>query len=232
MLLAGVTTFGAVHDILSGFYITGTARIMEAILVTGGLVTGVAGADFLLGRLGLRLHIDAAAPPTLADLPALLGASVVIVLGFAIAVQVPWRAFWVVCLLGALAEFLFLTGSGADFGLVWSSAMSAIGVGLVAAIAARLVRTPPLVIVVSALVPLVPGLSLFRGLLQMSEGDISGLLSMITAAAIAAALAAGALLAQFVVQYLWGPARRLQRRFIGPLMALPVRLGRGPTGRI
>jgi uncharacterized membrane protein YjjP (DUF1212 family) len=232
MLLAGVTTFGAVHDILSGFYITGTARIMEAILVTGGLVTGVAGADFLLGRLGLRLQIGADTPPTFADLPALLGASVVIVLGFALAVQVPWRAFWVVCLLGALAEFLFLTGSGADFGLVWSSAMSAIGVGLVAAVAARLVCTPPLVIVVSALVPLVPGLSLFRGLLQMSEGDIAGLFSMITAAAIAAALAAGAILSQFMVQYLWGPARRLQRRFIGPLMALPVRLGRGPTGRI
>jgi uncharacterized membrane protein YjjP (DUF1212 family) len=232
MLLAGVTTFGAVHDTLSGFYVTGTARMMEAVLITGGLVTGVAGAGLLLGRFGLRLKVDASALPTLADLPALLAASVVIVIGFALAVQVPWRAFWVVCLLGALAEGLYLAGIDAEFGQVWASAASAIGVGLAAAVAARIVRTPPLVIVVSALVPLVPGLSLFRGLLELSEGRITGLLSLLTAGAVAGGLAAGAILAQYVVQYVWGPGRRLQRRFIGPLMALPVRLGRGPSKRI
>lgn len=232
MLLAGVTTFGAVHDTLSGFYVTGTARLMEALLISGGLVTGVAGAALLLGRLGLDLRIEATTAPTLADLPVLLVASVVIVAGFSLAAQVPWRAFWVVCVLGALAEFLYLAGVGAELGVVWSSGASAIGVGLVAAVAARIVRTPPLVIVVSALVPLVPGLILFRGLLQLSEGSMEGLVSLLTAGAVAGALAAGAILAQYVVQYVWGPARRLQRRFIGPLMALPVRLGRGTTKRI
>ena len=232
MLLAGVTTFGAVHDTLSGFYITGTARMMEAVLITGGLVTGVAGASLLLGRLGLELPIEANLAPTLANLPVMLVASVVIVAGFSLAAQVPWRAFWVVCLLGALAEFIYLAGTNAGFGLVWSSGASAIGVGLLAAIAARIVRTPPLVIVVSALVSLVPGLILFRGLLQLSEGDIGGLLSLLTAGAVAVALAAGAILAQYLVQYIWGPTRRLQRRFVGPLMALPVRLGRGTGKRI
>jgi uncharacterized membrane protein YjjP (DUF1212 family) len=232
MLLAGVTTFGAVHDTLSGFYLTGTARMVEALLITGGLVTGVSGSALLLGRFGLQLQIDANPFVTLADLPILLGASVIIVVGFALAVQVPWRALWVVCLLGALAEFLYVAGTNAGFGLVWSSASSALGVGLAAAVAARIVRTPPLVIMVTALVPLVPGLTLFRGLLQFSEGDINGLLSMLTAAAVAMSLAAGALLSQYLVQYIWGPARRLQRRFVGPLMALPVRMGRGKTKRI
>jgi uncharacterized membrane protein YjjP (DUF1212 family) len=232
MLLAGVTTFGAVHDTLSGFYLTGTARMVEALLITGGLVTGVSGSALLLGRFGLTLEIDANPFVTIAELPILLAASVVIVLGFALAVQVPWRAFWVVCLLGALAEFLYIAGANAGFGLVWSSASSAMGVGLAAAVAARTVRTPPLVIMVTALVPLVPGLTLFRGLMQLSEGDINGLLSMLTAAAVAMSLAAGALLSQYIVQYIWGPARRLQRRFVGPLMALPVRMSRGKTKRI
>lgn len=232
MLLAGVTTFGAVHDTLSGFYLTGTARLMEAMVITGGLVTGVAGASLLLDRLGLGLRVDSDVTLTLANLPLLLAASVVVVCGFGLAVQVPWRAFWVVCLLGAGAEFLYLAGSNAGFGLVWSSGAAAVGVGLLAAVAARIVRTPPLVIMVSALVPLVPGLSLFRGLLQVSEGEINGLLSLLTAGAVAAALAAGAILAQSLVQFVWGPARRLQRRFVGPLMALPVALGRGAGNRI
>jgi uncharacterized membrane protein YjjP (DUF1212 family) len=232
MLLAGVTTFGAVHDTLSGFYVTGTARMMEAVLITAGLVTGVAGSGLLLGRLGLDLAMSATIAPTLADLPVLLAAAVVIVGGFALAAQVPWRALWVVCLLGALAESLYLAGIGAELGPVWASGASAFVVGLAASVAARIVRTPPLVIVVSALVPLVPGLALFSGLLNLSEGSIDGVLGLLTAAAIAGALAAAAILAQYLVQYVWGPARTLQRRFIGPLMALPVRLGRGTTKRI
>ena len=230
MLLAGVTTFGAVHDTLSGFYLTGTARALEAMVITGGLVTGVAGASLMLSRLGFGLRVDSDVALTLANLPLLLVASVVVVIGFGLAVQVPWRAFWVVCLLGAVAEFLYLAGANAGFGLVWSSGAAAVGVGLLAAVAARIVRTPPLVIMVSALVPLVPGLSLFRGLLQVSEGEIEGLLSLLTAGAVAAALAAGAILAQSLVQFVWGPARRLQRRSIGPLMALPI--GRGSGKRI
>jgi hypothetical protein len=66
----------------------------------------------------------------------------------------------------------------------------------------------------------------------LSEGNNSGLLSLLTAGAMALALAAGAILAQYLVQYVWGPARRLQRRFVGPLMALPVALGRGAGKRI
>lgn len=232
MLLAGVTTFGAVHDTLSGFYLTGTARLVEALLITAGLVTGVSGAALFLAQFGLELEIYSTPVVTLVGLPILLAASVVIVVGFALAVQVPWRAIWVVCVLGALAEFLYVAGIAGGFGLVWASAASALGVGLLAAVMARLVRTPPLVIMVTALVPLVPGLTLFRGLLKLSEGDINGLLSLLTAAGIAMALAAGALLSQYVVQLVWGPARRLQRRFVGPLMALPVRLGRDATKRI
>ncbi len=232
MLLAGVTTFGAVHDTLSGFYLTGTARLVEALLITAGLVTGVSGAALFLARFGLLLEIDSNPIGTLAGLPVLLVAAVVIVTGFALAVQVPWRAIWVVCVLGVLAEFLFVAALAGGFGLVWGSAASALGVGLLASVMARLVRTPPLVIMVTALVPLVPGLTLFRGLLKLSEGDINGLLSLLTAAGIAMALAAGALLSQYVVQIVWGPARRLQRRFVGPLMALPVRLGRNATKRI
>jgi uncharacterized membrane protein YjjP (DUF1212 family) len=232
MLLAGVTTFGAVHDTLSGFYVTGTARLMEALLITAGLVAGVAGASMLLGRFGLTLEISPTALLTLADLPVQLAASVVIVIGFGLAAQVPWRAFWAICVLGALAELLYLLGVGAQFGLVWSSAGAAVAVGLLAAIASRIVRTPPLAIVVSALVPLVPGLILFRGLLQLADADITGLLSMLSAAAVAGALAAGAILGQYLVQLAWGPTRRLQRRFIGPLMAMPVRFGRNKGTRI
>ncbi|KQQ94350.1 hypothetical protein ASF62_09525 [Leifsonia sp. Leaf325] len=226
MLLAGVTTFGAVHDTLSGFYVTGTARLVEAVLITSGLVAGVLGATLLLTRFGIVLEIDGTMAPSIEGLTVQLIAAVIIVFGFALAVQVPLRAFWAVCLLGAAAELLYLLFIGAESGIVFASAGASVIVGMLAAIAVLVVRVPPLVVVVSALIPLVPGLALFQGLLQVADADINGLLSLLTAAAVAAALAAGAILGQYLVQAVLGPARKLQRRFVGPLMALPIQLGR------
>ena len=51
---------------------------------------------------------------------------------------------------------------------------------------------PPLVVVVSAIVPLLPGLSIYRGLSLLSEGGTAvsqGLLAMVTAASVATATA-------------------------------------------
>lgn len=226
MLLAGVTTFGAVHDALSGFYVTGTARFVEAMFITGGLVAGVGMSTLLLTRFGLTLEIDPASAPGLGNLPVQLAASALITLGFALAVQVPRRALWAACLLGVVAELIYVVGLDAALGTVFSAATAALGVGLIAAIVVRLVRVPPIVIVVSGLVPLVPGLILFTGLMQLSEGSIDGVLSMLAAASVAVALAAGAILGQYLVQAVWGPVRALPRRFVGPLMALPVKLNR------
>ncbi|MET0843774.1 MAG: threonine/serine exporter family protein [Mycetocola sp.] len=226
MLLAGVTSFGAVQDVLTGFYVTGTARVLEALLITGGLVAGVAGTTMLLARFGLVLDIAPYMAPTFSDLPLLLVAAVVTILGFALAVEVPPRAIWAVSVLGIAAYLVYTGGIAAQFGVGWSAASAAVVVGVLSAVASRIVRTPPLPLVVSALVPLVPGLILFRGLLELSAGSIDGVLSMLEAAAVAVALAAGALLGQYLVQNALGPARRIQRRFVGPLMGVQVRLGR------
>lgn len=232
MLLAGVTTFGAVQDVLSGFYVTGTARVLEALLITGGLVAGVAGTTMLLARFGLVLDIAPYVPPTFADIPLQLAASVVIIVGFALAVEVPPRAIWAVSLLGMVAYLVYTTGVATDVGVAWAAGTAALVVGILSAVASRLVRIPPLPLVVSALVPLVPGLILFRGLLELSDGSIDGLLSMLEAASVAVALAAGALLGQYLVQNALGPARRIQRRFVGPLMGVQVRLGRAREEKI
>lgn len=226
MLLAGVTSFGAVQDVLSGFYVTGTARVLEALLITGGLVAGVAGTNMVLARFGILLNIEPFVPPTLEGITVALIGSVVIIIGFALGVEVPPRAIWAVCLLGVLGYLVFAAALASDFGMAWSGGLAAFVVGVLAAFASRAARVPPLPLVVSALVPLVPGLILFRGLLELSDGSIDGLLSMLEAASVAVALAAGALLGQYVIQSLLGPARRIQRRFVGPLMGVQVRLSR------
>ena len=43
MLLAGIGFMGALQDALSGFYVTGGARLTEALLATAGIIAGVSG---------------------------------------------------------------------------------------------------------------------------------------------------------------------------------------------
>ena len=55
MLLAGIGFMGAIQDALSGFYITGGARILEAMLATAGIIAGVSAGLTLAASLGVDL---------------------------------------------------------------------------------------------------------------------------------------------------------------------------------
>ena len=96
------------------------------------------------------------------------------------------------------------------------------GVGLVSYAASGRVRVPALVVVVSCIVPLLPGLSIYRGLSMLSEGTEGGLLSMVNAAAIAIALSSGVILGEYVAQPLKREARRLETRLSGPRLVGPI----------
>ena len=43
MLLSGIGFMGALQDCLSGYYVTGSARMTEALLATAGIIAGVSG---------------------------------------------------------------------------------------------------------------------------------------------------------------------------------------------
>ncbi len=77
-------------------------------------------------------------------------------------------------------------------------------------------------LVTAGIVPLLPGLSIYRGLALFGQGSNAGLVAMATAAAIAIALSAGVILGQYVAQPLKREARRLERRLAGPRLVGPL----------
>ncbi|PXA64692.1 hypothetical protein CVS29_14165 [Arthrobacter psychrochitiniphilus] len=230
VLLAGVTTFGAVQDTLTGFYVTGLARMTEAVVITVGIAAGIIGTSLLLARVGVPLVISVSEARSSHGPTVTIVAAIVIVVGFALAAQLPWRALGAVVVLGAATEFFYLLSIAAGAGTVWGSALTAVVIGALASLSARLTRTPPLPTVVTSLVPLLPGFVLFNGLMQVADGSVTGLLGMFTAAAVAGALAAGAILGQFLIDLAVSPVRG-QRRVTGPLLALPARFSRKRSQR-
>jgi uncharacterized membrane protein YjjB (DUF3815 family) len=118
---------------------------------------------------------------------------------------------------------VYRTVTLADIGVAWASATAAVAIGIVGYSVAGRFRIPPLVVVVSGIVPLLPGLSIYSGLFLMAEGDVNGLISLATALAVAIALASGVILGEYVAQPLKREARRLEARLAGPRLVGPFR---------
>ena len=112
----------------------------------------------------------------------------------------------------------------------WSVAIAALFVGLVGYAVAQRFRVPPLILVVSAVVPMLPGISIYRGLSLLGEGSrrdtAEGLVALITAASVALAHAAGVILGEYLAQPLARSSRRVESRLAGPRLVGPLHLPR------
>ncbi len=237
MLLAGIGFMGALQDALTGFYITAGARLIEALLATAGIIAGVSGGLGLASVIGVEIPpIDPGRTGIQEVGLAALGAAVAAA-AFAFSSYSPKRMLVPVALVAAAAMAISLSAETPEgIGRTWSVALAALFVGLVGYTLAGRLRVPPLILVVSAVVPMLPGLSIFRGLSLLAEGNRintpEGLVALITAASVALALAAGVILGEYVAQPLKREARRVESRLAGPRLIGPVRvLSRTSGGR-
>ena len=222
LLLAGINFMGAIQDALTGFPLTAGARILEAILATSGVIAGVSGGITVGRMLGVDLGRLDPGFTSFSDLPVMTLGAAITASAFAFAAYAPPRSLVPIALIAGVAEVVFYSTFDRGLGVAWSSAMASVLIGLVSYAVAARVRVPPLVIVVSSIVPLLPGLSIYRGLYLLSEGG-NGLLSMINAAAIAIALASGVIFGEYIAQPLKREARRLEGRLSGPRLVGPLR---------
>ncbi|MGH3367316.1 MAG: threonine/serine ThrE exporter family protein [Nocardioidaceae bacterium] len=230
VLLAGIAFVGAVQDAVTGYYITATARSFEALLLTGGIIGGVTAGLAVADRYGITFAVEPYQARGIGYLPiAMLGAAVAAA-GFVFACYAPKRAILAAVAMGALGQVGYRLMIEAGLGIAWGTGLAAVMIGVVAFSVAGRVKIPPLVVVVSGMTPLLPGGSIYRGLYQMSEGDVLGLTSLVSAAVIAVALAAGVIFGEYVAQPLKREARRLETKLSGPRLVGPLRVRRTRRG--
>jgi len=226
MLLSGIGFMGALQDCLSGYYVTGSARMTEALLATAGIIAGVSGGLAVADVAGVSIgEIDPGGADLMTVSVMALGAAICAA-AFAFSAYAPKRVLAPIALIagGAMAISQVIESSG--LGRTWSVAMAAFFIGLVSYGVSGWVSVPPLVVVVSAIVPMLPGLSIYRGLSLLGEAGAqtaAGILAIVTAASVAIALASGVILGEYVAQPLRREARRMERRLSGPRLVGPLR---------
>jgi uncharacterized membrane protein YjjP (DUF1212 family) len=223
VLLAGLGLIGAAQDALTGFYLTASARILEVVLATVGIIIGVSGGLAVGTMLGVELTLVPGATG-LSDLPMMVLGAALCAMAFGYVAYTPIRALPPIGLVAAVGEAIsyFLQDQG--FGRPWAAAIAAIAIGVAAYVIAGRVRVPPLVIVTSGITPFLPGLSIYRALTYFTTADVSGLVDFATAAGVAIALASGAILGEYIAQPLRREARKMESRLSGPRLVGPLRL--------
>ncbi|MEX2291348.1 MAG: threonine/serine exporter family protein [Mycobacteriales bacterium] len=224
LLLPGVTLVGSVQDAITGFLLTASARAFEVFVLTAGIVSGVAGVLSLADSFGVRLAINQPPVTGLGQVPVQFLAAGVAAAAAAGASYAPRRTLPTAGLAGAMgwAVFRLLDEYGLDVAL--STALAAVFVGFGSFAFADRQHAPPLIYVAAGIIPLVPGLTIYRGMLYLADGNSSaGILLLSQAVTIGLALAAGAILGEFLAQPARREVERFERRIVGPRMAGPLR---------
>jgi len=211
--------------------VTATARILEAVLYTAGIIAGVSGGLGIAAMLGIEVGYVEPGRAGWEGIPLLALGAALCAAAFAVCVYSPWRVVIPVAAIALAAAVLDRVISNLALARPWGAAAAALLIGLVAYSVAGRVKVPPLVIIVPAITPLLPGLAIYRGLSLVMQGSqastADGLLALMTAAAVATALASGVILGEWIAQPLKREARRLETRLAGPRLVGPF----GPRGR-
>src|SRR5438067_7660393 len=222
VLLSRLSTVSAVQDAITGYNVTAAGRTMETALMSAGLITGVALALNIANSVGLT--------PAVPEIPAqsVLGLPVVTVAGagaaacFALACYSALRPMLVAAAAGAIGAGVYGGLVLASFDTITSSAVAAMLVGFSGGVLARRLKVTPLVVAVSGITPLLPGMSTYRGLYELAT-QASGIPMLMRAVAIGLALAAGVVLGEYLAQPVRTGLGRLERKLAGPRMAGPLR---------
>ncbi|MBS2936633.1 threonine/serine exporter family protein [Nocardioides sp. J2M5] len=227
LLLAGIGLMGAVQDALTGFYLTSGARLIEAMMATAGIIAGVGFGISIADGLGMPLgRLVPGKLGEISDLPPVLLGAAVSAAAFCVASYAPRRAVLPVASITAFAALVSQVVTVAGFGRAAAAGAAAFFIGLVAYAVAGRVRVPPLVVAVPAIMPFLPGLSIYRGLTFLAEGGSfvsQGILALMTAISVAIALASGVILGEYVAQPVKREARKLENRLAGPRLVGPFR---------
>lgn len=229
VLLSGLSLVGSVQDAITGAPITAVARFFEVLMMTGGIIAGVALSLRMAAALGSTLPLTTAPEaPAFAQIWIRVVAGAFTSLFFAVACYAERRALTAAGLGGAAGILVYSLSQTVEIGPVVGSAIAATVVGFVGGLMARRALTPPQVIAVAGITPLLPGLSLYRGLYSLLNDQLLlGLSALLSAFGIGVALAAGVTLGE------WG-ARTLRRpRILGRTGSLrrPTLRPRRPGGQ-
>lgn len=221
MLVSGLAIVGAVEDAIDEYYVTANARILRVTMMTAGIIAGIIFGLYLANKIGVNLTVNANKPVLNIRSWQYIGA-LMIAGGYALSTHARIKAIVLSAAIGAASWAVYIIGLG-HFTQVVSVFLAAAVVGSIATLVSRWLRVPSTMLITAGVIPLVPGLSLFNGLMALiiHTSDTAtkiepGAGLLLNALMVALAIAAGASLGRLVT-------RPVRRTLVRAQNALPIR---------
>ncbi|HEX7700604.1 MAG TPA: threonine/serine exporter family protein [Kofleriaceae bacterium] len=195
ILLPGMSLTVAMTELATRNLMSGTARLVSAIIVLLELVVGVALGEQLAHAV---VHVPPNSPVSLPEWTRWL-ALITSSFGIAVVVQAKWKQIgWIVaaCFIGYIGSRSGTAWLGSQMGVL----VGAFALGVVSNLYARFMNRPAMVVQVPAVFLLVPGSLGFRGMSSLLDRDtMSGVETLFAMFVVALAIASGLLIASAVV---------------------------------
>lgn len=216
VLLAGLSVVGAAQDAIDGYYVTAGARAFEVLVLTLAIVVGIAAVLAIAQRLGVSMQLSADTELSANTVVQVLAAMVVSGL-FAVSAYAGARTVVYSTVTGGLGWLAYLGATGLGMGPVAASSVAALVAGFLSQVVASRLRVPALALSMAAIVPLLPGLLVYRGLFQIVQrspdtGLGTGLTTLLVAAGVGMGLAAGVSMGTFLARPMRAELDRGHRR--------------------
>ncbi|HHT59049.1 MAG TPA: threonine/serine exporter family protein, partial [Corynebacterium stationis] len=178
VLVAGLTLVQSIIDGITRAPVTSTARFFEALLSTAAIVGGVGLGIQFSDWIGYPLPpLASMSAPVYYEVPLLVLAGGIGSAALAYACHAAWKEVLIsgaTAAAGMLFYYFVVIPFGA--GVVVASGISAIVVGLAGGLLSRRFHIPPLITMVVGYTPMLPGLTLYRGMYaSLNEQFITGM---------------------------------------------------------
>lgn len=210
VMMSNLAMVQSLQDGITGAPVTASARFFETLLLTGAIVAGVGAGIQVAQLMGITLPpleaaVSLAAKPSVSKVIAGAIASA----AFAVGCFAELSAVTVSGLTAAAGSFVFyyvLIPLG--IGPVVSIAIAATFIGLAGGLLARRFLIPPLITAIAGITPMLPGLSIYRGMYAaLNEQVLLGFTNVALALSICCGLAAGVVLGEWVARRVRRPQR-------------------------
>jgi uncharacterized membrane protein YjjP (DUF1212 family) len=217
MLVAGTVIVAAARDAIDEFYVTASARIVEVSMRTVGIVIGIVIGIRLATALGMPLSI-AANPVHYGPLAAQFAGAIATAAFFAIAGYADAATVVLAAVVGCVGWASYAAVVPVGWSRVPANALAALTAALAATLLTRHSSVPGFALVNAAILPLVPGLTLYTGLLEVigtpahPRAPVTGAATLSTALGIALGIAAGASLGTYLGRPIIDRARTMRIR--------------------
>jgi uncharacterized membrane protein YjjP (DUF1212 family) len=201
-LVAGMKFVSAVQDAIDTHYLTASARILQVVMLTVGIVAGLVSGLDVAARLGAEFFISPEMP-VMGSLTGQFAGAAMTALVYVVGQYTDLRTAVLSMAAALIAWALYVFALAELVGDIFANFAGALAAAFLATLVVRRSSIPGFAVVNAAVIPLVPGLRLYAGLIQMvggtgAEGNLShGADTLGLAAAIALAIAAGASLGTF-----------------------------------